>query len=268
MKAGILSRWALRFLTRPAARSASLERLPSDPDALAAVLKPADVLLVEGTERVSRVISYLTTSTWSHAALYLGEAAPPACVENARARHPDGDGRRLLLEALPQEGVVASPLDKYRNHAVRVCRARLLAPADASRVLAFAAEQIGKTYDVDNIVDLARYFLPPGLVPARLRLDALHFGAGKPTEVICSSLLAQAFASVGYPVRAAGARRRTSLGRRVARALGFPDRRTKPRRVPATLIVPRDFDLSPFFDVVKPPPPEIAPPPSESSFAR
>ena len=45
---------------------------PSDPDALRAVLKPGDVLLVEGNNHVSGVIKYLTQSTWSHAALYVG----------------------------------------------------------------------------------------------------------------------------------------------------------------------------------------------------
>src|SRR5262245_46610970 len=45
---------------------------PSNPDALRATLKPGDVLLVEGNNRISGVIKYLTQSTWSHAALYVG----------------------------------------------------------------------------------------------------------------------------------------------------------------------------------------------------
>ena len=45
---------------------------PSDPDALRATLQPGDVLLVEGNNHISGVIKYLTQSTWSHAALYVG----------------------------------------------------------------------------------------------------------------------------------------------------------------------------------------------------
>ena len=45
---------------------------PSDPNALAASLRPGDVLLVEGNNHISGVIKYLTQSTWSHAALYVG----------------------------------------------------------------------------------------------------------------------------------------------------------------------------------------------------
>src|SRR6516165_5282094 len=45
---------------------------PSDPDHLRGVMEPGDVLLVEGNNRVSGIIKYLTQSTWSHAALFVG----------------------------------------------------------------------------------------------------------------------------------------------------------------------------------------------------
>ena len=45
---------------------------PSDPEHLRSVIEPGDVLLVEGNSRISGIIKYLTQSTWSHAALYVG----------------------------------------------------------------------------------------------------------------------------------------------------------------------------------------------------
>src|SRR5579862_7992940 len=36
------------------------------------ILKPADVVLVEGKRRISTAIKYLTQSSWSHAAIYVG----------------------------------------------------------------------------------------------------------------------------------------------------------------------------------------------------
>src|SRR5215831_5370154 len=45
---------------------------PSDPEHLRGVIQPGDVLLVEGNNRISGIIKYLTQSTWSHAALYVG----------------------------------------------------------------------------------------------------------------------------------------------------------------------------------------------------
>src|SRR3569623_1368950 len=45
---------------------------PSDPEHLRGIIAPGDVLLVEGNSRISGIIKYLTQSTWSHAALYVG----------------------------------------------------------------------------------------------------------------------------------------------------------------------------------------------------
>ena len=59
-----------RFLSRPDPRYEPLAT--SAPGRLAQALKPCDVLLVEGNTRISTAIKYLTQSTWSHAALYLG----------------------------------------------------------------------------------------------------------------------------------------------------------------------------------------------------
>ena len=55
---------------------------PSDPERLRGIVAPGDVLLVEGNNRVSGIIKYLTQSTWSHAALYVGPidgATEPEC---------------------------------------------------------------------------------------------------------------------------------------------------------------------------------------------
>jgi hypothetical protein len=45
---------------------------PTPPDRLLSYLEPADVLLVEGSSMISTAVKYLTQSTWSHAALYIG----------------------------------------------------------------------------------------------------------------------------------------------------------------------------------------------------
>ena len=45
---------------------------PADPAALLATIKPGDILLIEGRDHISGIIKYLTQSTWSHAALYVG----------------------------------------------------------------------------------------------------------------------------------------------------------------------------------------------------
>ncbi|MEX0589571.1 MAG: lipo-like protein, partial [Xanthobacteraceae bacterium] len=77
---------------------------PSDPEALARVLQPGDVVLVEGNSRVSGVIKYLTQSTWSHSALYVGDRLD--------IKSESGEPH-VLVEAQLGEGVISAPLSKY-----------------------------------------------------------------------------------------------------------------------------------------------------------
>ena len=145
---------------------------PSDPDALRAALKPGDVLLVEGNNRISGVIKYLTQSTWSHAALYVG----PIGERTAEDGEP-----LVLVEANLGEGVVGAPLSKYFRYHTRICRPIGLTADDCARVCTYAAERIGFDYDVKNIIDLMRYLIPMP-VPQRWRRRMLELGSGHPTH--------------------------------------------------------------------------------------
>jgi len=115
--------------------------------------------------------------------------------------------------------------------------------------------QLGLKYDVKHILDLARYFFPVSLIPRRLRRQALQFGSGLPTQVICSSLIGRAFQNVGFPIlpsmtaSAAIPAPRRLLDRVLRRTLP-PYPALFRRQLPA-IITPRDFDLSPYFEIVK-----------------
>src|ERR1700730_4258451 len=67
---------------------------PSASPALRAILRPADVLLVEGNNHISGVIKYLTQSSWSHSALYVGPMADAATPEGKPPRPDRGENRR------------------------------------------------------------------------------------------------------------------------------------------------------------------------------
>ena len=123
---------------------------PSAPQSLRGSLKPGDVLLVEGNNHISGVIKYLTQSTWSHAALYVGPIA---------GHETDGEPH-VLIEAKIGTGVVTAPLSKYFPFHTRVCRPIGLAAEDCERVCAYACERIGLAYDLKNITDLLRYLVP------------------------------------------------------------------------------------------------------------
>lgn len=211
---------------------------PSDPQTLRRALQPADILLIEGNQKISGAIKYLTQSTWSHAALYVGDVLPEP---------EDGSERPRLIEVNLGTGCVAAPLSKYRTYNTRICRASGLLAEDRERVVSFMVERLGHRYDLKHIFDMLRYFLPTPPVPVRWRRRMLAFGSGDPTRAICSSMIAEAFTEIRYPI--------------------LPDVERKPGRAHAesmysrreilhirhhSLYTPRDFDLSPFFQIVKP----------------
>ena len=227
---GHLARYLAQPIRGVQSATASLEQL-------GAVLRPGDVLLVEGNTRVSTAIKYLTQSTWSHAMFYVGDAlGPPAA----------GEAPRVLVEADIVYGIRAVPLSEIAGLNTRICRPVGLSKEDLQKVIQFAVARIGGRYDLKNVFDLARYLIPTPPVPTRLRRRLIAFGSGDPTRAICSTLIAEAFQSVRYPI--------------------LPDVEYVHDGTPGcndcyhevmhirhySLFTPRDFDISPYFQVVKP----------------
>jgi hypothetical protein len=208
---------------------------PSDPETLRATLQPCDVLLIEGDRHISAAIKYLTQSTWSHAAIYVGD--PLA----------SGDSEKVFIECNVADGCIAVPLSAYSTYNTRICRASGLAPEDRDAVVAFMLGKIGLKYDLKNIFDMLRYFLPTPPVPVRWRRRMIAFGSGDPTRAICSTLIAQAYGEIGYPILP-----------EITRAPGRASAQSSYSRQEIlhirhhSLFTPRDFDLSPYFRIVKP----------------
>jgi hypothetical protein len=238
MAEGVLDRMGRLIAGFLAAESSGYQPFtPSDPETLRATLQPADVLLVEGNQRISVAIKYLTQSTWSHAALYVGDPLKSAA-----------DDDKVLIEVTLAEGCVAVPLAKYRRHNTRICRPVGLTPADRRAVVDFMISSLGRRYDTKNVVDLVRYLLPTPPVPVRWRRRMLALGSGDPTRAICSSLIAQAFQNVYYPILP-----NVEWSDAATPQPASPYSRGEILHIRHhSLFTPRDFDLSPFFRVVKP----------------
>jgi len=224
-----VGRMIARYLEKPADGYEPFT--PSDPVTLRAALKPGDVLLIESNSHISGVIKYLTQSTWSHAALYVGPIAGTA---------DDGADPHVLVEANVGKGVESAPLSKYERYHTRICRPVALTPEDCAQVCAFAIARLGCDYDLKNIIDLMRYLFPLP-VPQRWRRRMIALGSGDPSRLICSALIAQAFEQVRYPILP----KVTVMESRAARRVILEIRHS-------SLYAPRDFDISPYFAVVKP----------------
>lgn len=204
--------------------------LPTPLAAVIALVRPGDILLVEGKSRVSAAIKYLTQSPWSHAALCVA-------VENGAPR---------FIEADMVDGVRIVPLDHYAGHALRIARPVGLTPEDCAALVAHACARLGHHYDLRNIIDLARWLWPTPPVPLPWRRRMIALGSGDPTRAICSTLIAGAFQSIRYPI----------LPTVTEEMVEDPDCGPVVRQIlhvrHSTLFVPADFDLSPYFDILKP----------------
>lgn len=204
-----------------------------DQPTLESLFQPADVLLVEGNQRISSTIKYLTQSTWSHAAMFVGDGLG----------HTDEHGNaKVLIEADLENGVTIVPLAKYENFNARICRPSKLYAEDQQRVVDFMVAHLGDKYDLKNIFDLLRYLVPLP-IPGRFRRRLLALGSGDPTRAICSSLIAQAFQSVHFPI--------LPNTQEFSEQCAYSNNEILHIRH-HSLFAPRDFDLSPYFEVIKP----------------
>jgi hypothetical protein len=209
----------------------------SQPGDLACSLQKGDVLLVDFTSRFGSVVKYLTQSSWSHAAIFVGDTL----------NQTNAKGEALnLVEADVIEGVRAIPLSEYECIHTRICRPVGLNNEELDTVLQHVISRIGHTYDLKNIFDLARYLIATPPVPNSWKRRMLAFGSGDPTRAICSSMIAEAFQSIGYPILpdVELLQSTTREGQRYQKEV-FHIRHH-------SLFSPRDFDVSPYFEIIKP----------------
>jgi NlpC/P60 family len=204
--------WLSRYLSKENKRDAI--GIPTDIVAMQSCLQRGDVVLVEGNTKFSTAIKYLSQSTWSHAMLYIGNGE--------------------FIEADVSKGIIRSNMSELEGYHTRICRPIGLTQNDIDAVCYHAVSKLGGTYDLRNVFDLIRYLVPVLPFPARHRRKLLAFGSGDPTKAVCSTLVAEAFESVRYPI------------------LPKVGRASKLQKRHHTLITPRDFDVSPYFKVVKP----------------
>ncbi len=223
-----------RYLARPRQGIAAMPT--SSPQVLADTLQKGDVLLVDGSSRFSVAIKYLTQSSWSHAALYVGN--------DTLTTSTDGEAH-VLIDVDVVDGVRSLPLSEFALGHTRICRPVGLGAPEIDQLIDYARSRLGNQYNLRNIVDLARYLITTPPVPSSRRRRMLAFGSGDPTRAICSTLIAQAFQSVHYPILPEVTLRNTDASCRdcVEEILHIRH---------YSLFTPRDFDISPYFQIVKP----------------
>lgn len=228
-------------LTHWLTKNIESDELPaSDFDRICYEIKPCDVILVEGKNRISEIIKLTTKSNWSHAALYIGRLHEikdenlQKIISKYYQAHFD---EPLIVEGILGKGVIVNPLSVYKNDHVRLCRPSSITMEDAQKVISFAIHQLGTPYNVRHIFDLLRLLFPFTFIPRYLFSSIFKPYNPDHHQLICSSLLAEAFGSVHYPILP-----------KITR-----DQNGKIQFIPRNprLFTPKDFDYSPYFDIIK-----------------
>ncbi len=231
----------LKLLIRWLNQKKSLRKLPlSDYERIKHELRPGDVILVEGRSRISEVISWLTNSPWTHAALYVGrlyDMEDTAIQDIVRQHYPGKPDDRLIIESLLGQGTIVQSVDHYQTDHIRICRPVRLAHKDAQLVIRYAVSRLGTEYNIRQIFDLARFLLPLPLLPKKWASTLFFKTPGESTQTVCSTMIAKAFAYVQFPILPLvkhGEGKDIQLFRRNEK-----------------LCTPKDFDYSPYFDIIK-----------------
>lgn len=203
-------------------------------------IKPGDVILVEGRSRASDVIKSVTQSCWSHAALYIGrlhEIENPIDRQRVKDFYDGQPDVQLIIESELGLGTIVRPLATYDRDHLRICRPRDLTFSDAQKVIGYAVSRLGSDYDVRQIFDLLRFLFPWLVMPRKWRSSLFNSHPGETTKTVCSTMIAEAFGSIQYPI--------LPLVKR------SENHELKIYRRNPKLCTPSDFDYSPYFDIIK-----------------
>jgi hypothetical protein len=202
-------------------------------------IRPGDVLLIEGRNHISRYIKKITHSPWSHAALYIGrfyDIEDPEMRKVIRQHFGGPADSQLMIESMIGKGTILTPITRYRHDHIRICRPHGLSRQDAQQVIGYAISRLGTKYHLRHVFDLARFLLPWGYFR---RWNSVLFDR-KPSQAIydiCSSMIADAFHSVKFPIL-------PTVKLDDENGIELVQRNTR-------LYTPSDFDYSPYFDIIK-----------------
>lgn len=236
-----MKKWLGNLILHWLTQEKPIEELPLyDFERIRYEIRPCDVLLMEGRNRISEIIKQITQSPWSHACIYIGrlQDIEDPLLREKLCQHFDGDlNIQLVIESYLGKGTIVTPLENYHKDHLRICRPRGLSRHDAQNVIGEAIRKLGRHYDKRQVFDLARFLVRWSIFPRRWRSSLFKHPIGESTKTICTTMIAEAFASIHYPILPL-VKQHDETGIEL-----YPK---NPR-----LMTPRDFDYSPYFEIIK-----------------
>lgn len=239
----VLNRWFIKAASSYFMKNVDKKRgYLCDFDRVCHEVRPGDVLLLEGNNRVSRMIKYITQSPWTHASLYIGrlhDIEDPKLRAEIRKHYRGDITEQLIFESILGHTSYITSLNVYKQDHIRICRPSGISHGDVQKVLAYAIHRLGSEYNVRHFFDLGRFMLGSKLIPRRWFSSLFTNRPSKTANDICSALIAEAFISVKFPVLPL-----------VQPKEGTPEKLEFFHRN-SRLFAPCDFDYSPYFNIIK-----------------
>lgn len=203
-------------------------------------LRPGDLILVEGQTRVARIIQRLTLSSWSHVMLYLGrihDIEDRELRKKIQKQGPFDAEDMLILESEMGRGTIVQTLEFYNGYHLRILRPKGITYPDVQQVIEYCVGRLGTPYNIRQIVDLMRFLLPWKILPRRWGSSLFRYQPNAPSTV-CSTLLAEAFAHIRFPV--------LPLVKTNDQHGHYQLFQRNPQ-----FVFPATFDKSPYFEIIK-----------------
>jgi hypothetical protein len=232
-----ITAWLIEESSEPDAPLCDFERIRYE-------IRPCDVLLIEGKSHVSNVIRMVTQSPWTHSCIYIGrlhDIDDPQMRARVAENYQGDPSEQLIIEGMLGKGTSVVPLSVYEKAHIRICRPSGLSRRDAQEVLSYCITRLGAEYDVRQIFDLMRFFFPWSILPRRWRSSIFSHHPGSYTKTVCSTVIAEAFTGVSFPILPALKVENNEEGKEDIELC-----HRNPR-----LFTPRDFDYSPYFEIIK-----------------
>lgn len=234
-------KWLQNFLVSWLTYEKPLQGSPlCDFERISYEIKPCDVLLIEGRSIVSNIIKQVTQSAWTHSCLYIGRVydLEDEELKNILLQHYQGPpNKQLIVESLLGQGLICSPIESYKGYHIRISRPRNLSRKDSNKVLKYVITKLGTEYNIRQLWDMWRFLVPVAILPRRWR-SSLFTNPKSPTaRTICSTVIAEAFQEVNFPIL-------PLVKRKGEHGIELYQRNPK-------MLAPKDFDYSPYFDIIK-----------------
>lgn len=212
---------------------------PRDYQSLCQHIQPADVLLIQWNSRMGEMIAHLSKSPWTHAVLYIGrivDIKDPILLQRIRTYYSGDEQEPLIIEGIIEKITQVTPLSQYQKQPIRICRAIQLTVAQQQHIINYAVSAIGYTITHRQIWNLIKLFCYWTILPHGL-FNILFKSNRHLSPKIYASVIAEAFESARAPIMPMVMRQGSGDIR-----LTGQDIRT---------IMPKDFDESPYFEIIK-----------------